>query len=117
MAARPIANNRPRHLTNASENHPTSFTNTLLFPCAPITQTAFSCFQDGPIAMRDTQILIVVIFTIPIAIMSWILWRISIELGSFGLTKHREQDKAPSIQICSATPIRFPNLRSSRLDI
>lgn len=67
--------------------------------------------------MQDSQILVLVIFSVPVAVMGWILWRVSIDLGSFGLTKREQQNKTPSIQIRAARPTRFSKLRSSRLDI
>ena len=62
--------------------------------------------------MQQTQILILAIFAIPIAIMIWILWRVTIELD---FKKHQPQDKMSEIRL--GRPIRFSSLRSSRLDI
>jgi hypothetical protein len=48
--------------------------------------------------------------------MSWILWRVTIELGFFGIHKLRKQIGHTPIEVRSVRTIGYSNLRSSRLD-
>ena len=59
--------------------------------------------------MHDAQILILAIFTISIAFLSWILWKVTIELGDFAMKNRSPQNKIPLIQIRSGKPIRYSN--------
>jgi hypothetical protein len=67
--------------------------------------------------MREMQLLILIIFAGPIAIMSWILWRVTVELGFFGIAKHQQRTRDSPIEIQPGSTSRFSNVRSSRLDM
>ena len=66
--------------------------------------------------MHDVQILILAIFAIAIAFLSWILWKVTIELGDFATKKRGCQNTIPLIQIRPGSPIRDSKLRSSEFD-
>jgi hypothetical protein len=64
--------------------------------------------------MQETQIIVLAIFALPIIIMSWILWRVSVELGSFDVFRHKLSVNCAPIEIRAGKPLAYARTRSPR---
>jgi len=66
--------------------------------------------------MQEKQLFMLMIFAVPIGLMSWILWRVTIELGFPDTHNQRKQLRNAMIKVRPAKRIEYSNVRSSRWD-